>query len=34
MKTYTTYQPKQKPQGGTTSNGLGMSFSKSDIELI
>lgn len=28
MKKYTTYQPKQKPQGGTTPNGLGMSYTE------
>ncbi len=26
MTTYTTYQPKQKPQGGTPLNGLGMLY--------
>jgi len=26
MKKYTTYQPKQKPQGGTPLNGLGMLY--------
>jgi hypothetical protein len=30
MKTYTTYQPKQKPQGGKTPNGLGMSYHEED----
>ena len=26
MISYTTYQPKQQPTGGKTSNGQGMSY--------
>ena len=31
MRTYNTYQPTQKPQGGKTSNGLGMLCSKLNL---
>lgn len=31
MRTYNTYQPKQKTQGGKTPSGLVMSFSKVEI---
>jgi len=34
MKKYTTYQPKQKPQGGTPLNGLGMLYTVKDIDLV
>jgi hypothetical protein len=31
MRNYTTYQTTQKPQGGKTSNGLGMLYNETNI---
>jgi len=31
MRTYQTYQPKQKTQGGKTPSWQGVSFSKKEI---